>query len=161
MISKARYVHTNLVARDWRRLVDFYMNVFGCQPVPPERHLEADWVARATGIPSAQIHGMHLRLPGYGENGPTLEIFQYNYLAEGSVPRINRPGFAHLAFSVADVKAALAEVTAAGGISVGEIVEVEIPDAGRIRFVYAADPEGNLLELQTWEALKEPAEEES
>lgn len=161
MISKARYVHTNLVARDWRRLVDFYMNVFGCQPVPPERHLEADWVARATGIPSAQIHGMHLRLPGYNENGPTLEIFQYNHLTEGSVPKINRPGFAHLAFSVADVKAALAEVTAAGGISVGEIVEVEIPDAGQIRFVYAADPEGNLLELQTWEALKEPAEEES
>lgn len=161
MISKARYVHNNLVARDWRCLVDFYVNVFGCQPVPPERHLEANWVARATGVPSAQIHGMHLRLPGYGENGPTLEIFQYNHLVEDSVQRINRPGFAHLAFLVADVKAALAEVMAAGGRSVGEIVEVEIPDAGQIRFVYAADPEGNILELQTWAALKEPADEES
>ena len=28
----ARYAHTNLIARDWRRLVDFYQTVFGCVP---------------------------------------------------------------------------------------------------------------------------------
>jgi len=30
-----KYTHTNLVARDWRRLADFYIKVFGCTPVPP------------------------------------------------------------------------------------------------------------------------------
>jgi predicted enzyme related to lactoylglutathione lyase len=30
-----RYVHTNIVAEDWRRLADFYAKVFGCTPVPP------------------------------------------------------------------------------------------------------------------------------
>jgi hypothetical protein len=33
----ARYGHTNLVARDWRRLAGFYVDPFGCVPVPPER----------------------------------------------------------------------------------------------------------------------------
>lgn len=155
MTVQARYVHTNLVARDWRRLVEFYVNVFGCRPVLPERHLEEDWVARATGVPSAEIHGMHLRLPGYGDNGPTLEIFQYNRLEEGSPPLVNRPGFAHLAFVVADVRSALAEVIAAGGRAVGEVVEVEIQGAGWICFVYAADPEGNLVELQRWMVQEE------
>lgn len=150
MIAGAKYVHTNLVARDWRRLVEFYSDVFGCVPVPPERRLEAHWVAKATGVASAAIYGMHLRLPGYAEGGPTLEIFQYNTLADGETPAINRPGLAHLAFAVDDVAAALAEIKLRGGSAYGEIVEVEVPGAGRICFVYCADPEGNLIELQKW-----------
>jgi len=31
-LSGARYVHTNLVALDWRRLAAFYVEVFGCWP---------------------------------------------------------------------------------------------------------------------------------
>ncbi len=50
MSVQARYVHTNLVARDWHLLADFYGRVFDCQPVLPERHLEEDWVGAATGI---------------------------------------------------------------------------------------------------------------
>ena len=37
MITGARYVHTNLIARDWRELARFYVEVFGCELVPPER----------------------------------------------------------------------------------------------------------------------------
>ncbi len=151
MSIKARYVHTNLVARDWRRLADFYIRVFGCRPVPPERRLEEPWVEKSTGVPGAAIHGMHLRLPGYGEDGPTLEIFQYNHLESGEKPAINRPGLAHLAFSVDDVAAALDEVLAAGGQQLGELVCVQVAGVGGLVFVYAADPEGNLIELQRWE----------
>jgi predicted enzyme related to lactoylglutathione lyase len=151
MPINARYSHTNLIARDWRQLVDFYTSVFGCQPVPPERHLTAPWVADASGVAGAEIHGMHLRLPGHGASGPTLEIFQYNHLEQGDQPAINRPGLGHLAFAVDDVQAALAAVLAAGGGQVGKVVHVEIPGAGIIEFVYATDPEGNILELQKWE----------
>jgi predicted enzyme related to lactoylglutathione lyase len=147
----ARYVHTNLIARDWRRLAGFYEQVLGCRPVPPERHLTEAWVARASGVPGAEIHGAHLRLPGYGEAGPTLEIFQYNPLREGEPPAINRPGLAHLAFAVDDVAAALEAVHAAGGGQLGDLVRVEVPGVGRLAFVYASDPEGNLIELQKWE----------
>ncbi len=37
MIQSPRYVHTNLIARDWRLLAQFYTGVFGCEFVPPER----------------------------------------------------------------------------------------------------------------------------
>jgi predicted enzyme related to lactoylglutathione lyase len=151
MAIQARYVHTNLVARDWRRLVNFYVEVFGCVPVPPERTLEAPWVAQATGIPEAAIYGMHLRLPGHGDGGPTLEIFQYRPLEAGTSPAINRPGLGHLAFGVDNVEAALAAVLAAGGGQVGELVRVQVAGVGWLVFVYARDPEGNILELQMWE----------
>lgn len=151
MSIQAHYVHTNLIARDWRSLVDFYVRVFGCEMVPPERHLTQPWVSEATGVPEAEIHGAHLRLPGYQQGGPTLEVFQYNTLADGPVPAVNRPGFGHLAFAVDDVLAALEAVRAAGGSALGELVRVEVPGAGMLVFVYARDPEGNILELQKWE----------
>jgi hypothetical protein len=39
MTLQATYVHTNLIAHDWRALAEFYQQVFGCVPVPPERDL--------------------------------------------------------------------------------------------------------------------------
>jgi hypothetical protein len=33
---------------------------------------------------------------------------------------------------------------------VGELVTVDIPEAGRITFAYVTDPEGNVIELQKW-----------
>jgi catechol 2,3-dioxygenase-like lactoylglutathione lyase family enzyme len=35
VISGAKFVHTNLLARDWRELTCFYVEVFGCEPVAP------------------------------------------------------------------------------------------------------------------------------
>lgn len=150
VMIEARFVHTNLIAQDWRRLAQFYGRVFGCTPVPPVRELGGQWLERATGVANAQIRGVHLRLPGYGDQGPTLEIFQYNHEEEGQETAANRPGFCHIAFAVDDVKAAQDAVIAAGGGTVGELVSVEIPDAGTLTFVYVTDPEGNVLELQHW-----------
>ena len=151
MATNARYVHTNLIARDWRRLAEFYQRIFGCTPVPPERKLSGQWLQKGTGVSGAEIRGVHLRLPGYGEEGPTLEIFQYNQQEKGSETAVNRPGFAHIAFVVGDVAAARDAVIAAGGGTVGELVTAEIPGAGKITFVYVTDPEGNIIELQKWQ----------
>lgn len=150
MSIEARYVHTNLVARDWKRLAGFYQQVFGCELVPPQRDLQGPWLSAASGVPGARIEGVHLRLPGLGPDGPTLEIFQYNRIGETADTSINRPGFAHVAFDVEDVDAALQAVQQAGGGSVGALVSHRIPGAGEIRFVYATDPEGNIIELQSW-----------
>ena len=150
MTIRARYVHTNLVAKDWQGLATFYERVFGCAPLLPERDLSGEWLEAATGVPQARIRGLHLRLPGYGDGGPTLEIFQYNRQVDQSKPAANRPGFAHIAFAVDDVAAARDAVLAAGGGVVGELVSVEIPGAGQIVFAYVTDPEGNIIELQRW-----------
>jgi hypothetical protein len=49
--------------------------VFGCTPVPPERDLSGKWLEKAARVETAHIGGIHLRLPGHGHEGPTLEIF--------------------------------------------------------------------------------------
>jgi catechol 2,3-dioxygenase-like lactoylglutathione lyase family enzyme len=145
---RARYVHTNVIARDWDKLARFYEEVFGCVRVPPERDLSGPWLERGTGIPGARIRGAHLRLPGVGDDGPTLEIFSYDEVAEQSHPVANRAGYGHIAFAVEDVAAAVAEVVTHGG-KAGEIARERTP-AGHIEFAYVRDPEENLIELQRW-----------
>ena len=103
VISGVRYVHTNLIARDWRALARFYEDVFGCVPVPPERNLSGPEMEAGTGVPGARLRGMHLRLPGAGPDGPTLEIFEYSESAADVPHVVNRPGFAHIAFAVDSV----------------------------------------------------------
>jgi catechol 2,3-dioxygenase-like lactoylglutathione lyase family enzyme len=150
MTIKARYVHTNLVAGDWQRLADFYRNVFGCVPVPPERDFQGAGIEAGTGIPGVRVRGGHLRLPGYGEEGPTLEIFTYDPAEERPATAVNRVGYGHLAFSVIDVATARDAVLAAGGRGVGQIVTLELNDGARVTWCYVADPEGNVIELQSW-----------
>jgi catechol 2,3-dioxygenase-like lactoylglutathione lyase family enzyme len=145
-----KYVHTNLVAWDWRALSHFYQTVFGLVPVSPERDLKGEWLEAATGIPGAHIRGIHLRLPGYGENGPTLEIFEYSPDGPGQTPGVNRQGFGHIAFLVEDIVATRDAVLQAGGAAVGELVTSPIPRRGVITFIYMTDPEGNVIELQSW-----------
>jgi catechol 2,3-dioxygenase-like lactoylglutathione lyase family enzyme len=95
--------------------------------------------------------GAHLRLPGHGPQGPTLEIYTYTSLAEGSPPAVNRPGYSHIAFEVGSVEAARREVLAAGGAPVGEIVTLTTAAGRRVTWCYVADPEGNIIELQAWD----------
>jgi len=68
---KTKYKHTNIVSRNWQALAAFYETVFGCVRVPPERHLSGAWLEKGTGVPGARFSGVHLRLPGHGENGLT------------------------------------------------------------------------------------------
>jgi catechol 2,3-dioxygenase-like lactoylglutathione lyase family enzyme len=145
-----RYAHTNLVARDWQRLARFYEEVFGCQPVLPERDLDGDWLARGTGVRGVHLRGAHLRLPGHGDTGPTLEVFTYEPLIDAPAPLPNRTGLGHIAFAVEDVSATADAVVDAGGSLLGEVVTESIPGRGALTFVYAADPEGNVVELQRW-----------
>ena len=114
MIQGARYVHTNLVARDWRALATFYERTLGCTPVPPTRDFAGPVLEAGTGVRGASLQGVHLRLPGYTDKGPTLEIFTYSTMAESRFPQVNGPGFGHIAFSVASVIDARQEMTAAG-----------------------------------------------
>jgi catechol 2,3-dioxygenase-like lactoylglutathione lyase family enzyme len=145
-----RYVHTNLTCRDWRALVRFYCDVFGCVPKPPQRDLSGDWLEKLTSIPGARLQGLHLLLPGVGPDGPTLEIFEYETMIASGLPVVNQPGYGHLACLVDDVDRAANEVVAHGGSLVGEIVETVISGVGVLRVAYARDPEGNIVELQNW-----------
>ena len=75
---QARYVHTNLIAHDWQQLARFYTEVFDCRFVPPARDYQSPELDQGTGLHHAHLRGGHFRLPGYGDQGPTLEIYTYD-----------------------------------------------------------------------------------
>jgi len=150
LISGARYGHTNLIARDWRRLAVWYEDVFGCVPVPPERDYSGVDLERGTAVAGAALKGVHLRLPGHGDDGPTLEIYTFASTAADEGRTIDRPGWGHIAFAVDDVEDARRHVLANGGTPIGEVVTLTTADGRRVTWCYVADPEGNAVELQSW-----------
>lgn len=146
----AKFAHTNIIARDWKKLAQFYIDVFGCEPLPPERDHKGTWIDKVTNITDVRIRGIHLRLPGYTD-GPTLEIFSYNKQpASNGLPAVNGPGLAHIAFLVDDVPFFYNKLLENGGGKLGEMVEKEVEGAGLLTVVYARDPEGNIIEILNW-----------
>ncbi|CAA6811147.1 MAG: Glyoxalase, partial [uncultured Aureispira sp.] len=145
-----KYVHTNIISKDWKALAGFYIQVFQCKLLLPQRNLSGDWLSEGTGVKEAKLKGAHLRLPGYGTKGPTLEIFEYDKMEDQADPLPNRKGFGHLAFEVAEVNKVLEQVLALGGKAYGSVVTKSIEGLGTLTFVYVQDPEGNIIELQNW-----------
>ncbi|HEX5039533.1 MAG TPA: VOC family protein [Candidatus Limnocylindria bacterium] len=149
-IPGTRYGHTNLIARDWRRLAAWYEELFGCVRVPPERDYGGADLERGTAVPDAALQGVHLRLPGHGIDGPTLEIYTFASTDGRADRTIDRPGWGHIAFAVDDVDSARRLVLDTGGRAIGEIVTLATADGRRVTWCYVADPEGNAVELQSW-----------
>lgn len=145
-----RYTHTNIVSKDWKKLAAFYAEVFNCIPVPPERDLSGAWLDKGTGVENAVLKGIHLRLPGFGDAGPTLEIYQYQNIKDSIPPQANSKGLGHLAFHVDDVEEIYNRVLSFGGSELGGITKKEIEGVGLLTFIYMADPEGNIIEIQNW-----------
>jgi catechol 2,3-dioxygenase-like lactoylglutathione lyase family enzyme len=146
----ARFGHTNLVARDWQRLAAFYERVFGCVRVPPIRDYRGPDLERGTAVAGAALSGVHLRLPGHGLDGPTLEIYAYERPLDAMPPAANRPGWGHIAFGVDDVDQARLALLEAGGGDLGEVVTLQTADGRHVTWCYQTDPEGNIIELQSW-----------
>jgi predicted enzyme related to lactoylglutathione lyase len=145
-----KYSHTNIVAKDWRKLADFYQSVFGCSQIPPLRSQTGYWLEKGTGVKEASLEGVHLLLPGYGDNGPTLEIYSYTNILEKAEPVANRLGLGHIAFAVDDITSFLEKINKKGGKALGQIAETLVQGKGHLKFIYATDPEENIIELQCW-----------
>jgi len=130
-------------------LAQFYMDVFDCKPQYPKRDLEGEWLDKLTNIEKTKIKGIHLILPGY-EDGPTLEIFQYEPAIPQVKAQINAQGFGHIAFHVDDVVQVVEKLINCGGTLLGEVVHKELKGVGLLTVAYAKDPEGNYIEIQNW-----------
>lgn len=145
-----RFAHTNIVSVDWKKLADFYIKTFNCKIVPPIRKQSGEWLDKGTGLKNAQLEGAHLLLPGHGKNGPTLEIYQYQVIDGQDLVPPNKKGFGHIAFEVESVETILETLKKNGGKAFGEITRRVVKNVGELTFVYARDPEGNIIELQSW-----------
>lgn len=146
-----KYSHTNLTTTNWRRIAQFYIEVFDCIPLGPVRHLSGRAVEGGTGVSDANIEGIHLRLPGYGENGPTLEIFQYSNVLHHKETYGNSKGFTHIAFEVLNVDDTCQKLVKAGGWMLGKLARQPVKNVGLCTFIYARDPDRNIIEIQHWE----------
>lgn len=152
MENPPKFVHTNLIAENWQLLATFYQQVFGCKPIPPKRDFKGEILEKGTKILGAHLSGIHLQLPGYEDGtGPTLELFSYQPKLERKPHEINRPGYSHIAFLVDDVEGYQKKVIMAGGQPVGEIVTMQIATGECVTWCYVTDPEGNIIELQSWQ----------
>jgi len=146
-----RFAHTNIAAKDWRHLSNFYIKVFNCKEKLPKRNLSGDWLDQATGLTNARLAGIHLLLPGHGASGPTLEIFTYEDMHESKLVMANNTGYTHIAFEVENVETTLNHALNNGAKLLGKVTEKIIENVGALKFVYFRDPEGNIIEIQSWE----------
>lgn len=145
-----RFLHLNIISENWQRLARFYQDVFDCVPASPRREWSGAWYSEGTGVRNASVQGIHLRFPGDGDAGPTLEIFQYEQMKEKLPPQANRKGFAHIAFLVEDVAKVRNKILAHGGSEIGNVTQTQVAGEGNLTFVYMADPEGNIVEILRW-----------
>ena len=148
-----KFAHTNIIARDWKKLSRFYQNVFGCKPVGFRRDLSGEWLDQLTGLKNAHLYGEHLALPGYDSIEPTLEIFSYDEIIGENDASINHTGIRHIAFEVEDIDIVLQKVLQEGGEQLGKKVTKEYPNNKCATFLYIKDIEGNIIELQNWKEL--------
>jgi catechol 2,3-dioxygenase-like lactoylglutathione lyase family enzyme len=144
-----RYSHTNLIAKNWKLLANFYVEVFGCKQNHTTR-LSGEYLEKGTGLEKVSLEGVNLQMPGYEGQTPLLEIFQYSETLEKAVPVVaNRAGYGHIAFLVDDVETVLKKAIEHGATKLGEISS-NVYSKGVSTYIYLYDPEGNIVELQSW-----------
>ena len=62
----------------------------------------------------------------------------------------NYTGLTHIAFEVEDVSQTFDLAMRHGGQVPGEVIERKIEGMRNLKFVYFRDPEGNIIEIQSW-----------
>lgn len=136
--------HVNVNVSDIAVARAFYRDVLGFEPVD-EFEISDPELSTGLGVPDARLAVIFWALPG---TQTTVEMIQYlapSHAAEaeaGDRPAF-RPSYGHIAFTVADIEAAHAELTARGARFVSRPVTVP----GGIRFCFLRDPDGNIVEI--------------
>ena len=80
------------------------------------------------------MEGVHLLLPGHGENGPTLEIFSYKEMTSTEPFMANHIGLSHIAFQVDDVNEIFDKALENGASALGKVVEKKVEGVGLLTF---------------------------
>lgn len=106
---------------------------------------------KATGLSRAKLEGVHLVLPGHVEKGPTFEIFTYAEMHDTAPIMANHPGMTHIVLKVESVENTYVKALNHGAKILGEIIEKKVPGVSVLQFVYFRDPQGNIVEIQSWQ----------
>ena len=136
--------HTSFTVSDLDRSIAFYRDALGFA-VTSKGPRDPKAIQQITGISGAEVMIAYVDAPG----GHQIELIEY--LApegRGKVrPRPCDTGFAHVAFDVDDITAAIAAAEAHGVRPIGPPVTIDQgPNAGG-RVAYLRDPDGITIEL--------------
>lgn len=148
-----RIDHVNLVVDDMPAMTAFYRDVLGLR-LAREATISGPWIDAVTGLRQVEADVAYLEMP----EGPRVELIHYRS-PKGTRPSgqgdPNASGLRHLAFRVQSIDQMANALKAAGVELLGEVQEVpqtQVDYAGlRKRLLYFLDPEGNVLELCTFE----------
>ena len=134
--------HTSFTVSDMDRSLAFYRGLLAMELIS-DRIAKPEFASVVTGIPGAELRVVYVQAASY-----KLELIQY-LAAQGEPiqPRTNRPGAAHLCFSVDDIDKAYADLTAQG-VRVQSPPQL-IPGGPNKdgRGIYFLDPDGFTIEF--------------
>jgi catechol 2,3-dioxygenase-like lactoylglutathione lyase family enzyme len=134
--------HTGIVVDDLDRAIRFYEGL-GMQ-VAARMVEQGAYIDQLVGLQQTSLEWAKLRLPDQS----LVELLQYHShpSAESRTPlqAANRPGCSHIAFTVRNMEETIAYISGNGG-TVNRDFQFS-PD-GKVKVVYAYDPEGNILEI--------------
>lgn len=146
-----KFSHINLISKDWKKLAQFYIKVFNCKMILPQKNYTGNWLSSGTGVNNAKVQGAHLSLPGFDQNGPMLELLQYDKLLQSEKRSPNHTGIGNLSFRVESLEKTIEKALQFGAKTQGKISSTHIEHIGQLSFIYLRDPEGNLIELQEYQ----------
>ena len=135
--------HTSFTVSSLERSLRFLRECLGFELISRAAR-DPDLVSKITGVEGADVEIAFLKAPGH-----TLELIEYRKpAARGRVKaQPCDPGFAHVAFNVDDVPAAVAAARAHGVAAIAPPVTIDQgPNRGR-RVVYLRDWDGITIEL--------------
>lgn len=131
-------VHTH----DLERLLAFYRDVLGFQPVTNMfSWSDNPRFDQTIGVPGSAAKTRMLKA-----GNCYLEIFQYEAPPARDAPplRPNDRGYTHFALDVTDIDTEFRRLQDAGMV----FAHVELMDTGDIKALYGKDPDGNVIEIQ-------------
>jgi catechol 2,3-dioxygenase-like lactoylglutathione lyase family enzyme len=131
--------HQGLMVEDIERALRFYTEAFGGRPLTLPVVLEGRSAEMVMAGPPGTRYSMCLIRIG----SATVELFSFLGGARPAWARASEGRLPHFGLQVDDVDAALERVERAGGSRVFGRVE----RWGRVRVIYVADPDGNVIEL--------------
>ena len=146
-----KFSHINLISKDWKKLAQFYIKVFNCKMILPQKNYSGNWLSGGTGLNNVKVQGAHLSLPGFDQNGPMLELLQYDKLLQSEKRSPNHTGIGNLSFRVESLEETIEKALQFGAEIQGKISSTHIEHIGQLSFIYLRDPEGNLIELQEYQ----------
>ncbi len=135
--------HTSFTVSDLDRSLAFFQEALGFE-VTSKAPRDPRAIELITGVSGAEVMIAYVRAPGH-----SLELIEYLAPRDrGAVrPRPCDVGFAHVAFDVDDIDAALAAGEAHGVHPIAPPFTTDAgPNAGK-RVVYARDPDGITFEF--------------